>query len=140
MLMKETYDTRGRQRNILRLLGFDIEGFVHMAAYRILIFASAIIGIAILGTMIFAPQYINTGYIEVMVLVVWALITPHVYETAKAFALIASRGLSSPDVNQSFVNFAVKNKSALAAYRAFPYGILAVWVLGFIIISAMWLV
>lgn len=140
MLMKEIYDVRGRQRNILRLLGFDMEGFVHMAVYRILIFASVIIGVAILGTIIFAPQNINAGYIEVLVLVFWALITPQVYETAKAFALIDSRGLSSSDVNQSFVNFAVKNKSVLAAYRAFPYGILAVWVLGFIIVFAMWLV
>ncbi len=137
--MKEVYDIRGRQSSIFRLAGFDREGLLHMVAYRILIFVSIVVGAAVLGTLLFAPHDINAWYIDALVLLVWALITPQVYETARAFALILSRGLSSQDLNQSFVNFAVKNKSAFDAYRAFPYLVLGVWMIGFVVMFWVWI-
>lgn len=138
LLMEESYDVRGKQQNIFRLLGFDAEALVHMIFYRIFIFASVAIGIIVLAAMAFAPQDIGMGFIESLILIVWILFTPQVYETAKAMMIILSRGMSSPYLNQSFVNFAVKDKAAYPFYRAFPYAVLMLWILGFAIMLAMW--
>ncbi|MEM3839392.1 MAG: hypothetical protein QXF01_02325 [Candidatus Micrarchaeaceae archaeon] len=136
--MKTVYDIRGKQKNIFRLAGFDLEGLIHMVAYRILIFASFIIGIIVLGTILFAPGALGSSYINVLILLVWVLMAPQVYETAKAFAIIVSKDLSSEYLNQSFVNSSARNKSSYAAYRVFPYVMLAVWIIGFAIMLAMW--
>ncbi len=136
--MKEAYDVRGRQSNILRLLGFDIEAFSHMLLYRILIFASIIVGGTMLATILFFPQYIGVPYIEAPILVIWILFTIQVYETAKAAVLIFSKGLSSPDLNQSFVNFSIRNKSFAEVYRIFPYAVLLLWIIGFVALLVMW--
>ena len=48
MEIKSTYDTRGRQRNVLRLAHFDREGLAHILSYRILAFLTIITGIVTL--------------------------------------------------------------------------------------------
>ncbi len=136
--MGESIDTRGGEGRIARVLGFDTGAFVHMLAYRVLIFASLATGIAILATALLFQGSLESAYIEALVLVVWALFTVEVYAVAKAAVLIASRGRFSPDLNRSFVSASGGSPWLGLVCAGAPYAATAAWVIGFAAIFAMW--
>ena len=129
----EGYDARGRQRSILRLAGFDYAALVHMITYRVLIFFAVITGVAILVSMFVSPASLGMQTIEVLLLAVWALITPQLFEAVRAIGLMLSRGRSSRDLNRSFANFAPGNRAYYALCRSLPYAALTLWIAGFVI-------
>ncbi len=128
--MEKKFDLRGRQRNILRLLAFDNEAFIHMAFYRISVFASFIAGLLValgLLTGIGAMDTIAFAAIAVM----WVLFTPQLFETSKAFSVILSKGAVFGRLNESFLDAYVKERFVYKVYWAVPYLIMVVWALGF---------
>ena len=50
-----------------------------------------------------------------------------------------SNGISSPNLNRSFVNSSVRNTKMRKIYAAFPYVVLIFWLLGFAVTLGMWL-
>ncbi len=140
LLKKETYDARGSQERILRLAKFDKTALWHMLSYRIFIFVSFIVGFAILASALLNASYLDSTTVRVLTLLVWLLFTSQIYATAKAMVLIASRGLASDYINKSFLNFAGQKRRLHSAYGAFPYIVLAVWLIGFAILFWMWFI
>jgi hypothetical protein len=138
--VKKTYDARGSQHMLSRTWKFDKEAYWHMHAYRILIFVSFVFGIAVIVTALLLPQALDSAVLRVLVLIVWILFTAQVFATAKAASLIFSGGLSSSYLNKSFLSFAVGKKRSLAFYRAFPYIVLAVWLIAFIFLVWIWFI
>jgi hypothetical protein len=133
---KRGYDFRGKQRNIFRLWGFHKSAFIHMLFYRILIPLSIIYGVTLIFSVFYAPLNLFTKWFTA---VVWILFTPQVYETAKAFALINTRGLAFGRLNESYVYLLKKryNKSA-GFYATLPYIVLALWIVGFVFEVIWW--
>ena len=91
MTEKKLYDMRGRQANIARLAHFHVEGFIHMLFYRILTFLAVIYGIVLLAFFAY-PQLSLT--VKALTVLVWIFFTPQLYETAKGFTIISTKGLA----------------------------------------------
>jgi hypothetical protein len=131
--MAEGYDARGRQRSIFRLAGFDYVALIHMLFYRILVFFAIIAGAAILASLFLSPSSLGMQYAGLLVLGVWILITPQLFEAMRAVGLMLSGGRSSGDLNKSFANFAGGNRPYYAFCRSLPYATLTLWIAGFVI-------
>lgn len=135
--MADSYDVRGRQSSIFRLYGFDREGLVHMVFYRIAVFVAVLLAASIVLGMAYS-QTPFTAYTKALMLIMWAIFTPQLFETFKASSIIASGGVVFGRLNASFMRFAVRMKPQYALYRALPYAALAVWVLGFVMLAYVW--
>ncbi len=135
-MQKKTFDMRGRQTNISRLFAFDREGFIHMVAYRALIFYSIPYGILLLLSFFYANVLAYTG---IFTAIFWILITPQLFETAKAFSLISSRGLAFGHLSESRV-FLQKEKYSKtgALFKPIPYIAMLLWFIGFIALLLWW--
>jgi hypothetical protein len=138
LVEKKPYDVRGGQGKLSRVGRFDKEAYAHMLAYRILIFLSFVFGLSIIVTAIVMPQALTSRTIKIMVLIVWVLFTAQVFATAQAASLIFSGGLSSNNLNRSFVNFAGSGNKLTGFWKAFPYIVLAVWLIAFIFLLWIW--
>ncbi len=136
MEAENSYDVRGRQSSIFRLYGFDNEGLVHMVFYRIAVFASLLLAAAIIIGFVYFNQPF-TMPAKALVVLVWILFTPQLFETGKAMSIIASRGVVFGMLNESFLKF-IKMKRIYAVYRIIPYLILLVWILGFVGMLWLW--
>jgi len=135
-LAKKSFDFRGRASNIGRSLRFDREAFIHALFYRILIPYSIIYGLILLvGVFLRGADFL----LKPLTLVEWILFTPQVYETAKAFSLIASRGQAFGHLNESYL-FLVRKRygSRSGVYRVLPYAVMILWVVGFILAAVWW--
>ncbi|MCL4365214.1 MAG: hypothetical protein M1569_02150 [Candidatus Marsarchaeota archaeon] len=139
METENSYDVRGRQSGIFRLYGFDNEGLVHMIFYRIAVFAALLLAAAIIIGFAFDGQPF-TPYSKVLVLIVWILFTPQLFETGKAMSIIATRGIVFGRLNESFLKYGVKMKGMYKIYRSVPYIILMMWAAGFVGIWYLWFV
>ena len=139
LMEKTTYDARGSQSRIFRLLGFDKEAFIHMISYRILLFVAIFAGVEILIYLVIGGTSLLI-ISEALVAFVWILFTPQLFESAKAFSLIGSRGESFGNLNKSFLNSSVirESKAATSTYNAIPYLALLIWVVGFLILLFAW--
>jgi hypothetical protein len=137
LLNKEIYDIRGKQASIGRLLPFYKEAFIHMLFYRILIIVSIFAGV------VFLLSYFSglfTQLFKPLFLIVWILFTPQVFETAKGTSVIATKGFVHGDLNKSYLTAAIKYEKHPKStfYKFMPYAALAIWIVGFLSISAMW--
>lgn len=136
--MAESYDVRGRQSSILRLYGFDKEGLLHMVFYRAAIF----VAVLLIASIALGVAYAHTPftiYTEILMLVMWVLFTPQLFETFKASSIIASGGVVFGRLNASFMRFGVRRKPWFVIYSAVPYVAMAVWACGFVILAYLWL-
>ncbi len=133
---KNVYNLRGRQSNIVRLIKFDKEAFVHMLAYRILIVFSMIYGVMLLG------YYVVPG-IGVMVkastIVIWILFTPQLFETVKGLSLIITKGLAFGHLGKGH-GFLMKKKYGKTGAFAIPipYAAMLLWAIGFVALLLWW--
>ncbi|MFI5412480.1 MAG: hypothetical protein ACHQX1_01160 [Candidatus Micrarchaeales archaeon] len=135
MMEKKTYDMRGKQANIHRLAKFDMEGFIHMVSYRILIFYAFIYGVVMLYSVIIQMN----PYLKAFTILFWILITPQLYETVKAFALISSRGLAYGHLSKEHV-YLMRSKYGKTglAYSWIPYVAMLFWAFGLVALVLWW--
>ncbi|MEM0120150.1 MAG: hypothetical protein QW514_02645 [Thermoprotei archaeon] len=135
-MAKRSYDFRGRLSNLGRSWRFDREAFIHALFYRILIPYTIVYGVILLvGVFVGSVHFL----LRPLTLVEWVLFTPQVYETAKAFSLIATRGQAFGHLNESYL-FLVKKRygSKSGVYRGLPYVVIALWIVGFILAAIWW--
>ena len=139
MESKNVYDVRGRQSRIFRLFCFDKEGLVHMAFYRIAIFVAVLLAIS----MVIGLIYVNTPFINgsrVLILILWLLFTPQLFETIKAMSLIASRGIVFGKLNKSFMKYGVHKSRTYLILGALPYVVMLIWAIGFVGLVKLWFI
>ena len=135
---KKLYDMRGSQANIVRLAAFDMEGFIHMLSFRILIFVSIIYGIAILLYFV-ANLVVTASFIKLLTALVWILITPQFFETVKMGSMIGTNGLSFGRFSEEHVFLAKsKNKVDTRFFDIMPYCVMAIWIVGFVAMLIWW--
>ena len=135
--MKRTYDLRGRQSSIFRLLGFDPEGFMHTLIYRVLIFLAIIYGIVLL----LANEY-HQFYFAVVPLTaaVWILFTFELFEFIKGMAMAQTKGLAFGKFTGTYREVQLKKASSAQtfAFTAAPYIAVIIWLLGFAAMIMWW--
>lgn len=135
-MAESSQDFRGRLSNLLRVWRFDREAFVHALFYRLLVPYSIVYGVLLLADVF-------TGFLGAalrpLTLVEWILFTPQVYETAKAFSLIGSRGQAFGHLNESYL-YLVRKRYGVGpgSYAVLPYLALALWLAGFALAAAWW--
>ena len=137
----DSYDVRGRQSRIFRLFCFDKEGLAHMTFYRIAI----VIALLMLISMVIGLTYssYHTPFINgtrVLFLLLWILFTPQLFETGKAAAVIASRGIVFGRLNQSFMKYGIQKRRSYIALKAIPYVVMLVWAVGFVGLLRLWFI
>ena len=136
MTRKKTYDMRGRETSIARLSSFYPEGFIHMLFYRILIFVSVIYGIVLLLSLSDAQLAYAA---KALTAAVWVLFTPQLYESAKGFAMIASRGLAHGHLSGEYTHMMkTKYGKSAAAFLIVPYLAMILWIAGFAAMLLWW--
>ncbi len=136
---KEPYDVRGRQSGIFRLFCFDKEGLAHMLFYRVAIF----VALLLIASMAIGVKYVGTPFINgsrVLILLLWILFTPQLFETIKAFSIIASHGTVFGRLNASFTAHAVRKGGFDTVLRVLPYLVMIVWAIGFLGVVKLWFV
>ena len=126
MEIKSTYDTRGRQRNVLRLAHFDKEGLAHILAYRVLAFLAIITGIVVLYAILSDSSIWMTAA-KILIGIVWLLFGIELYSVYKAFGIIATKGIVFGRLNESFLNSEVKMKRWYGLIRAGGPVLIIVW-------------
>lgn len=133
-IKKATYDTRGRQRNVLRLAAFDREGLAHIITYRLL----AVLSI-ITGAFIFMDIYFGGGPLSLitraLILIVWLLFGIELYSTYKAFAIIVTKGVAFGRLDKSFLDSQVKAGRAYSFFEPAGFVMLAAWYLLFVVFA-----
>jgi len=134
---QDSYDVRGSQSRVFRLLTFDKEGLIHMLFYRIAVFSAIILAASMITGFIYnQTPFINlTG---VMLVITWVLFTPQVFETSKAMSVIASSGTVFGRLNESFLKYGTHKSRLKIAYAAFPYAALVIWAIGFVCVVWLW--
>ncbi len=136
---ENSYDVRGRQSLIFRLSRFDREGLIHMVFYRIAVFLALILA----ASMILSMSYYRTpftGITKALLLLVWIIFTPQLFETAKAMSLISSRGIVFGKLNNSFMKYGVRKKKTYILLKALPYASLLIWAAGFAVLVKVWFI
>ena len=133
---KRLTDLRGPQSRIGRLLQFYREAWLHMLFYRLMVPLAVLYGLFILAW--FLVPGLGRG-LKIFTAVIWVLWTPQFFEVAKGLALARSRGMAFGHLNPEFAHLYRKRyRKRPAAYVAFPYVLLAVWVAGFVVLMARW--
>jgi hypothetical protein len=133
---KQLKDLRGPQSRIGRLASFYIEGYVHMLFYRIMIPLSILYGFFITAYFIVPGLGL---WLKIYTAVMWVLWTPQFLEVAKGLSLAWSRGMAYGRLNGEFASLYRKRYSKRSgAYVAFPYVVLVIWVLAFVVMLARW--
>jgi hypothetical protein len=126
MEIKSTYDTRGRQRNVLRLAHFDREGLAHIISYRILAFLTIITGIVVLYAILSDSSIWMTAA-KILIGIVWLLFGIELYSVYKAFGIIATKGIVFGRLNESFLNSEVRERRWYGLIRAAGPVLIIVW-------------
>lgn len=135
-MANKSYDFRGRVSSLGRVWRFHREAYIHALFYRILIPYSIVYGVVLLAGVFL--QALRPA-LRPLTLVEWVLFTPQVYETVKAFSLIASRGQAFGHLNESYLYLVKKRYGAKSGvYVALPYVVLALWVAGFVVAVIWW--
>ncbi len=134
---QDSYDVRGRQSSILRLASFDSEGMIHMLFYRIAIFVALALAISMTAGAVYYGNALNSTS-RYLLLALWILFTPQLFETAKAFSIIASHGVVFGRLNESFMKYGAAKEFYYKPLAALPYAAIAVWAIGFAAIAFVW--
>lgn len=127
--MKEGYlDTRGRESNIARVGRFDPGALAHMLSYRILIILSIPLGAVLLWGFVAG---VGAPVLDALVVVVWLLATPQLFQSLKALSLISTDGASFGGFDEGYARRAAKTRGGRGSpfFDALPYMALVVWVL-----------
>ncbi len=133
---KRLEDLRGPQSRIARLLSFYPEAYLHMLFYRIAIPLTLLYALTILLYLL------RPGFglaLKIFTAALWVLWTPQLFAVAKGLALAWTRGMAFGQLNPEFAALYRKRyprRSGL--YRALPYAVLALWVLGFAALLLRW--
>ncbi len=126
MEIKSTYDTRGRQRNVLRLAHFDREGLAHILSYRILAFLTIITGIVTLYAILSSSNIWMTAA-KILIGIVWLLFGIELYSVYKAFGIITTKGIVFGRLNESFLNSEVRMKRWYGLIKTAGPVLIIVW-------------
>ena len=126
MEIKSTYDTRGRQRNVLRLVHFDREGLAHILSYRVLAFLTIITGFVVLYAIL-SGSSIWMAAAKILIGIVWLLFGIELYSVYKAFGIIATKGIVFGRLNESFLNSEVREKRWYGLIKAAGPLLIIVW-------------
>ncbi len=134
--MKETFDPRGRQSSIFRLAAFDKEGLLHAVTIRILTFVALVAAAVMLLNLwlgIFTSEY------KLLLVVVWVLITPQLFELATGMAMMATRGMVFGHLNKAWLDSVkYRDKRNYSLYEAVPYVVLVIWLGLFAALVGVW--
>ncbi|HTP59609.1 MAG TPA: hypothetical protein VMM82_11870 [Spirochaetia bacterium] len=132
---KKTKDLRGPQGRIGRLVGFHVEGYIHVLAYRILVPLMIVWAVLIIAYL--ASPGLGT-LLKVVTAVVWVLWTPQLFEVAKGLALAWSRGMVFGKLNEEFAHLYRKRYGAKTGLGILPVLFLLVWLAGFVVMIVGW--
>jgi hypothetical protein len=133
---KKLGETRGGQSRIFRLASFDLEAFIHMLFYRILIFVAPAYGVLTLVSLLYPfPPFV----LKALTVLLWVLFTPQLFETVKALSLSWSRGMSFGHLNEEYSSL-VKERygGGVKIYSSLPFLVLLLWSVGFVFM-VVWL-
>lgn len=119
--------------NLARLWRFYPGAFIHMVFYRALIISALLTFVLFVLYMIYSPLWLA---FELILLADWILFTTQVYESARAFVDVGSRGLALGRLNRSFVNSMMGGERA-RTYAAMPPVLACVWLVGLLVFAAM---
>ena len=133
---KKTFDMRGKTINIARLASFDSEGFIHMVFYRLLIFYSIIYGIIVFLSFLYLEVAV---YLKLATIILWVLFTPQVYETAKGFSLIGTKGIAFGHLSREHL-YVMKHryKKGMSVFPTVTALAFMLWLIGFIVMLIWW--
>lgn len=133
---KRLKDLRGTPGRLLRVGAFDREAYVHMLSYRALIPVSILYGLVMLLWSV-APSLAPA--VKPLTVLVWLLFTPQLFETVRGLAMSWSRGLAFGRLNPEFASLYKERYSVnVAPQKAFVYGVMALWAVGFVLMLAWW--
>jgi hypothetical protein len=77
--------------------------------------------------------------VKIFTAVLWVLWTPQFFGVTKGLSLAWSRGMAFGHLNPEFAALYRKRYSKRPGiYVAFPYGVLALWVMGFAALILRW--
>lgn len=124
-----SYDVRGPHSRIFRLFAFDKEGFIHMLFYRIAIFVAIVTGVYALIHIIF--NVLNLTILYIMIAIVWALLTPQIFESAKVISIDATKAKLFGHLQKSFIDSSEKLPAwKKLIFGSLPYFVLVIWLAG----------
>jgi hypothetical protein len=133
---KRLEDLRGPQRRIARLLRFYPEAYLHMLFYRLAVPLTLLYALAILLYLLLPGLGLA---LKIFTAVLWALWTPQIFAVAKGLCLAWTRGLAFGQLNPEFAALYRKRyPRRTGLYRALPYAVLVLWVLGFAALLLRW--
>ena len=134
--MKETFDPRGRQSSIFRLAAFDTEGLLHAVTIRVLTFVALIAAAVLLFNLLFGTFGLVS---RALLMLVWILITPQMFELVKGSMMMATRGMAFGKLSKPWVEaIKYRDKRDYTVYRVLPYAALAVWAVLFAVLAWAW--
>ncbi len=123
--MKEKVDVRGHQASIFRLAAFDAEGLLHALTFRILVFVALVAAAVLLYNLLTGALVLEA---RVLVVAVWVLITPQMFELVKGLCMMSTRGMAFGHLDPLWVA-SRKEHGVNPVFIAAPYAALAVWVI-----------
>ncbi|MCL4399312.1 hypothetical protein M1293_02280 [Candidatus Parvarchaeota archaeon] len=138
METKETYDVRGTQKNLVRQFRFNKESFIHMLFYRILVITSLVTFIVFLLSLVYPASNILVRALGFLILLIWVLVTPQLFEAVKGVVMILSKGTVFGRLNKAYFDLMKKSPAKEAVYRTIPYLVLVLWAGGFAALVYMW--
>ncbi|MDE1768460.1 MAG: hypothetical protein KGH67_01110 [Candidatus Micrarchaeota archaeon] len=136
MGQKHVYDVRGKQSSILRLYYSDKEALIHAVFYRIAILFAIVTLIVLLYNLINGDMLATSS--KRFVIILGILFIPQLFESFKAFSLIASEGVVFGHLNPSFLKYGIKKRKIYWLYKIIPYIVTLVWVIGLAVLSVLW--
>jgi hypothetical protein len=118
--------------------------FIHVIAYRILIFTALIAGVLTMYSLYSPTNYATAILAKAFLAISWLLFTPQLLQAGKAFVVMRTRGVVFGSLNKSFVDSEIgkssSNSASFILYRIFPYAAIVVWLIGFVVLVFVWYV
>lgn len=101
-----------------------------MLFFRLLIFVALVCAAAI---FLYYLGFIKIIIVNALIVVVWVLFTPQVFQAARVLSLIQTEGRASDQLNKTFLSTVRKRmssaqKAMYVFYSSFPYAVLVVWI------------
>ncbi len=132
---KTIYDYRGGWGRLDRQLAFNDYAFVHLLFFRILVIV-AIATFAVFAAGLFFQVLV--AYTRYLIIAVWVLFTPQLFEVVKGLAMIGSGGVEYGHLDSSFLFTKHESEAARIEYKVLPYIVLSFWIGGLATLIFMW--
>lgn len=134
--VKRTKDLRGPQTRIGRLVKFYPGAYLHMLTFRIMVPLVILFGLVVFAYLLVPGLGM---LLKISTIVMWVLWTPQFFEIAKGLSLSWSRGMAFGHMNEEFAHLYRKRyPHPMGGYLAFPYIVLALWIVGFVVMLVRW--